>query len=163
MKLYELTDNYRQLLELSEDETENSEALDTTLEMLQDSIEDKVENVVKAIRILESQKQMFKNEATIMNNKAKVVDNRINSLKEYINNSLEVAKMENVEAGLFKVRRQKNNPSVEVTSESLLPTEFLIKETSIKADKKAILKALKEGKEFEGATYAPEKYHIRIQ
>ena len=52
MRLYELAQNYAELLDRAEEM--ESDALVDTLESLQDAIEDKAENIAKFIRTLEA-------------------------------------------------------------------------------------------------------------
>ena len=60
MKLYELAQNYAQLLEMAEEM--ESDALVDTLEALQGEIEEKAENIAKLVKNLEADAKIIKEE-----------------------------------------------------------------------------------------------------
>ena len=62
---------------------------------------------------------------------------------------------------LFSFNVQNNPPTVEVSDEKLIPKEFFV-EQSPKLDRKALLAALKDGKEIEGAIIKQTK-SLRIR
>lgn len=82
-------------------------------------------------------------------------------MKNYAQTMLETSGIQKVDAGLFKVRIQKNPPSVEIIDEKKIPDEYKIPQDP-KIDSKKLLNDLKSGKEIEGAKIADEKYHLRI-
>lgn len=167
-KLYELTSDYikfneyaNQVLE-SEDLTDDDlQMLIDTLDAINDSIERKVENTVKLMKNIEGDIAAYKAEEERLKKRRIVQENTYKRLKEYVQNMLEIAGIQKINAGLFKVRLQKNPPSVDVFDERKVPDEYKIPQDP-KIDSKKLLNDLKAGKVIEGAKIAEEKYHLRI-
>lgn len=162
-KLYELADSYERLLEMIEDETVSLEDIQDTLESIEDLAELKIENIAKIIKMTEGNIEIFKAEEKRLANQRKSMENKVKSLKDYLLISLDKMKKDKVEAGLFKVRKQKNPDSVVVLNPHELPDEFKIPQEP-KIDMTSLKSAvLKEGREINGVEKAPVSYHIRIQ
>lgn len=168
-KLYELTDDYIKFVNYANAILENEDLTEEDLEMLVDTldsissaIEDKVENIVKFMKNLEGDIEAYKREEERLKKRRTVQENTYKRLKEYLQNMLEVSGMHKVDAGLFKVRIQKNNPSVEIVDEAKIPDEYKIPQEP-KIDKKKLLNDLKNGSVVEGAKIAEVSYHLRIQ
>lgn len=168
-KLYELTDDYIKFVNYANAILENEDLTEEDLEMLVDTldsissaIEDKVENIVKFMKNLEGDIEAYKREEERLKKRRTVQENTYKRLKEYLQNMLEVSGMHKVDAGLFKVRIQKSNPSVEIVDEAKIPDEYKIPQEP-KIDKKKLLNDLKNGSVVEGAKIAEASYHLRIQ
>lgn len=159
MKLYELTSNYVQVLEMAEEM--EMDALKDTLESIQDAIEDKAENIAKLIKCLEADAKAIKEEEQRLADRRKSIENKIASTKEYLQNQLEVSGLQKVKRPTITVAIQNNPPSVEIADESLIPTDYMIPQPS-KIDKKSILTALKEGLVIEGCSLKQSK-GVRIR
>ena len=132
-----------------------------TLDAIEDTIEHKVENIIKFLKHLESEINAYKAEEMRLQRKRKSLENKFNGLKEYTKQMLELAGFEKIKAGLFNVRLQKNPPAVIIKDESLIPQEYRIPQPDL-IDKKKILQAITNGIKVEGAELAPESRHLRI-
>jgi hypothetical protein len=149
MKLYELTANYNQLLEMAEEM--DTDTLKDTLESIQEAIEDKAENIGKLIRCLEADCKAIKEEEQRLADRRKSIENKIIGTKEYLFNQMEVSGIDKVKRPTLTVSIQNNPPSVEIADESLIPSDYMLPQPS-KIDKKAILTALKDGLIIEGCS-----------
>lgn len=149
MKLYELTTNYNQLLEMAEEM--DADTLKDTLESIQEAIEDKAENIGKLIRCLEADCKAIKEEEQRLADRRKTLENKISGTKEYLFNQMEVSGIDKIKRPTLTVSIQNNPPSVEIADESLIPTDYMVPQPS-KIDKKAILTALKYGLIIEGCS-----------
>lgn len=147
MKLYELTANYAQLMELAEEI--DATALYDTLASIEEEIEDKAENIAKLIKNLNADVDAFKAEEKRLAERRKSVENKVTSLKEYLQNQLEVAGIDKVKRPTLTVSIQNNPPSVKVIDESLLSAYMIPVEP--KLDKKTLLADLKAGENILGA------------
>jgi transcriptional regulator of heat shock response len=148
VKLYELSQNYVQLLELADSLDE--ETFKDTLSSLEEAIEDKVENVAKLVRCLDADIEAIKTEEKRLADKRKALENKVASVKEYVQHEMEVAGLNKVKRPTVTVSIQANPPSVDVMDESLIPSIYMVPQPS-KIDKRAILTALKEGEFIPGA------------
>src|SRR5690554_4618189 len=162
-KLYELAESYEMLLDMIDNQDISVEDVQDTLEALEDSIGEKLENIVKIIRMTEGNIELFKAEEKRIQARRRTMENKVDSLKNYMQSTMIRLGMKKVETGTFKIRLQKNPDNISILDESKIPKDFYV-EQEPKLDKTAIKEAgLKERKEIEGVTKAPESYHVRIQ
>jgi uncharacterized protein YlxW (UPF0749 family) len=147
MKLYELTTNYLSVMEMAEEM--DTDTLKDTLESIEEEIHDKAENIAKLVKNLNADVDALKTEEKRLADRRKSLENKVTHLKEYLQNQLEVAGLDKVKRPTLTVSIQNNPPSVKVIDEKLL-SDFMIPQDP-KLDKKAILTALKEGQEVNGA------------
>lgn len=147
--IYELNKNYQEvsaLLETAETE-EELQAINDTLEMLDCSIEEKVENTAKYIKNMESDIEGIKVEINRLTTLKKQKERNTEWLKSNIEYTLKNKGIEKLEVGTFKCGYRKSE-SVEVDDLNAIPSDYT--KTEIKADKIAIKKALKAGEEISG-------------
>jgi predicted nuclease with TOPRIM domain len=147
MKLYELTTNYLSVMDMAEEM--DTDTLKDTLESIEEEIHDKAENIAKLVKNLNADVDALKTEEKRLADRRKSLENKVIHLKEYLQNQLEVAGLDKVKRPTLTVSIQNNPPSVKVIDEKLL-SDFMIPQDP-KLDKKAILTALKEGQEVNGA------------
>lgn len=151
MKLYELTDDYLNLLEVAEELDE--ETFQNTLEAIEDAIEDKVENTAFLIRNLEADIKTLKDEEKRLKGRRQALENKVARMKDYLFEQLEKAGIDRVKRPLITVSVQNNPPSVKVIDEKLIPSSFMIPQPP-KLDKKGILEKLKNGENVPGVELA---------
>jgi hypothetical protein len=166
--LYQLTEQYRKFNEFIENALDSDNVTEDdlqvyieTLEAIQDSIENKVENIAKFLKNIEGDIAAYKAEEERLQKKRKYLENKLKGLKEYTQSVLEMNGFEKIKAGTFNVRLQKNPPSVEVIDEKKIPVQYREPQPD-KILTKLILEDLKAGKVVEGARIADEKKHLRI-
>lgn len=167
-KLYELGEQYRafnQFVDAAWDRDDLSEddlqMYIETLESIQDEISVKVENIAKFMKNIEGDIKAFKEEEERLAKKRKYLQNKYDGLKSYTQSVLEVNKIDTVNAGIFKVKLQKNPPSLNILDESKVPDTYKIPQPA-KIDSKAILADVKAGKNIEGVELVTDKKHLRI-
>jgi len=149
MKLYELTGNYLILQQMLE-EAEDQQAILDTIESIEAVIEEKADNYARIIKNLEADIAGIKTEEQRLADKRRTLENNVKWLKGNLEESMRATGKTKFKTTLFSFGIQKNPPSVEILDESKVPEEFLIPQNPV-VDKKAILAALKEGKEFDFA------------
>lgn len=147
MKLYELTADFQTIQSMIE---EGQEGLEDTLESIELAIEDKLENIGKVIRNLESEANAFKEEEKRLADKRRSLENEVKNLKQYAEMQLKATGERKVKAGLFTFAIQKNPPSVVINDEKLIPERFYVP-VEPKLDKASLKEMLKEGAEIPGA------------
>lgn len=159
MKLYELTQNYAELMEMVEEV--DGQAFTDTLATLEEEINEKAENIAKFIRNLEAERDAFKAEIDRLAAKKSSRDNKIKSLKEYLQFELEKAKIKKVKGSILTVALQKNAPSLKTEDETHIPKEFYV-EQEPKLDRKLLLTHIKAGHEIKGVEMVQSE-SIRIR
>lgn len=147
--IYELNKNYQYVSELLETaETEDElQVINDTLELLQCSIEEKVENTAKYIKNVESDIEGIKAEINRLTALKKQKERNTEWLKTNIEYALKTKGIDKLEVGTFKCGYRKSE-SVEVDDLKSIPSDYI--KTEIKPDKTAIKKALKAGEEING-------------
>jgi predicted nuclease with TOPRIM domain len=154
MKLYELTDNYMQLIELADQLDE--ETFRNTLESIQDSIEDKVENTAKVIKSIEADVLAIKEEEKRLKERRQALESRIDNIKDYLKEQLEKTGIDKVKRPTITVSIQNNPPKAEIVDEKTIPLTYKIPQPA-KLNKKAILEAMKNGEKVPGAVLVQER------
>jgi hypothetical protein len=146
MKLYSLTNDYQQVLNLIED---GAEGLQDTLEAIEDAIEDKVENIGKVIKTIDAEVAGLKAEEQRLSDRRKSLENNTKRIKQYAEQSMQDAGMKKIKGQLFTFSIQKNPPSVDILDESLIPEIFFDQPEPV-LNKKLLLSELKNGFEYKG-------------
>ena len=124
MKLYELTGAFNQVADMLEYDSENTAIIDT-LESIDLAIEEKADGYAKLIRNQEASSKAF--------------DEEIKRMKLSLQNAMVEIGKTKFKTDLFSFNIQKNQPSVEIIDETLIPDKF--KKITIDFDKTAIKKA----------------------
>ena len=148
--IYTLNKDYAELsamLEAAETE-EEIQAIQDTLEMINVSIEEKLENTGKFIKNTESDITGIKAEIERLTAMKKTKENFVERLKNNVEFALKEKGLETLTVGTFKAGYRKSE-SVEIINLNVIPADFT--KVEIKADKTAIKKALKAGETVEGA------------
>lgn len=107
-KLYELTNNYRNLTELIDREDIELDLIQNALTECKGDIVEKVDNIVKLIRNVESDIEGYKTEEKRLNAKRKTLENTVISLKNYLDSSVKGLGLTEVKTKLFTCKFQKN-------------------------------------------------------
>lgn len=148
-KLYELTQNYNNLLELVDNPDVPTEMLEESLNSIDDEIDTKAENIAKVIKSIESDIAGLKGEEKRLADRRKSLEGRIDNLKEYVEGSMRAVGKEKIRGKAFTLGIQRNAPSVDIIDEDVIPEQYFI--TKKELSKKDILVALKKGEEVPGA------------
>nr|DAE93542.1 MAG TPA: resistance protein [Caudoviricetes sp.] len=154
MKLYELAENYNELLALLDNEEATAEELADTLDGINDAIEVKVDNICRVRKYLEGKVEVYNAEAKRLTALAKQAENNADSMKNYLDEQLKRMNIQKMDTELFKLSYRKSD-SVNVIDLDAVPDAY--KKITIAADKAAIKKAIKEGAEVAGAELVTNK------
>lgn len=146
MRLYEITDEINELLDLLEDEEGNEDEIQERLAELNKDFENKFDGYMKAYRNVEAQEAAVRMEANRLKNRA----DKLKKTQDRIKNSLLVAMKttgkNKIETELFSATLRQNAPSVVVDDEGLIPDEFWKPQPS-KIDTKGLSAFLKKNKD----------------
>ncbi|BDU87276.1 hypothetical protein SNUCP2_03590 [Clostridium perfringens A] len=160
MKLYELTQNYRNLESLldnlGEQEGLTVEMIHGALGQVEDDINTKIENTCKVIKEIESDSIGIGEEIKRLSALKKQKENTVKKLKEYVEFEMNGIGLTKVEGKLFKISFI-NTKVVNVTDQSKLEERFINRKVTETANKTEIKKALKNGEIIEGAELVENK------
>lgn len=158
-KLYEIANEYAELANSDMD----ADMISDTLEGIQGEFEDKAEQILAIIKNEQALESALKSEAKSLTERAKACTNRIQSMKQYLANSMETMELKKVNAGIHSLSVRKGVQSVNIIDLEKLPSNFVEYETTIKADKNLIKEKLKLGEKIEGAELVTGKSTLLIK
>lgn len=118
-------------------DSENAAIIDT-LESLDLAIEEKADGYAKLIRNQEASSKAFDEEIKRMRERKQAVDNNVKRMKLSLQNAMVEIGKTKFKTDLFSFNIQKNQPSVVIIDETLVPEKF--KKVTIDFDKTAIKK-----------------------
>ncbi|MES1053547.1 siphovirus Gp157 family protein [Bacillus thuringiensis] len=140
MRLFDLTNNYRELQMMIEDGVDPS-ALEDTLQAIEESIQDKAQNIALLIKNLEADTEAIKLEEKRLAERRRAVENNCKNLKDYLYQQMT----------LLEVKRIKGTIVTDIAEDAIVPPEYMIPQPP-KIDKKSLLAAVKDGMQWDGIT-----------
>lgn len=149
MRLYELTEAYKNIWDLVEDGDVDPQALEATLKQVEEDINAKAGNIAKLIKSIEAEAQVIRLEEKRLSDRRRALENKKDCIKRYLEEQLASAGIDKVKTPLFTVSIQNNSPSVELIDESLIPEKYVVITRTFA--KKEILEAVKNGEDIPGA------------
>lgn len=163
MTLYELTNDWLQLMTMLE-EGADEDVINDTLEGLDYEIEQKADGYARVIRNMEADIAGLKTEIDRMTNRKKVLENNITRLKVNLQNSMEITGKTKFKTDLFSFNVQANPAAVIMDEQYLenIPEEYLIPQEP-KIDKKKLAADLKAGVDLEGIAHLEQSRSLRIK
>ena len=163
MTLYELTNDWLQLMIMLE-EGADEDVINDTLEGLDYEIEQKADGYARVIRNMEADIAGLKTEIDRMTNRKKVLENNITRLKVNLQNSMEITGKTKFKTDLFSFNVQANPAAVIMDEQYLenIPEEYLIPQEP-KLDKKKLAADLKAGVDLEGIAHLEQSRSLRIK
>lgn len=162
--LYRINKAYENALNNFTVDEETGEILyfnDKELIKLDDDYRVKVDNIACYIKDLQALSNEIKAEKTALEDRLKANDKKIDTLKNYVANSLEMRVMNKIETARNKLSLRKST-SLIVEDEKLVPRKYINKVVTEKIDKKAITEVIKSGKSVKGC-YLQENMNLQIK
>jgi hypothetical protein len=154
LALYELAAQYRQLQDLADTDDLPAEVIRDTLEGLTGELEAKSINVAKFVLSLEAHADAISDAAKQMTDRAQRVRNRAESIRAYLLFQMQATGTTKITCPEFTMAVRSNPPAVGLRDDVELPAEYMAKPPEPpppRPDKRAILDALKSGKQIDGA------------
>lgn len=164
MKLYEIANNYMQVLQLAEAGELDKESVKDTLESISGEFEEKAKNCMMIVRQLESDAVSIKAEIERLKCLQDQSVKSAESLKEYIKYGMESIGRDRLDLGIFKLTLKSPTKAVEIVDASVIPEDYwrVIPETK-SVDKSLIATMIKTGKEIPGAKLVDGKRALLIK
>lgn len=149
MTLFEMSAAARELQVLLESGDIDEQTVLDTMESIGAS--EKLESYVYVQKNLEAEIDAFKAEIERMTERKKSLEAQVERLKNAQIAFMQASGQKSANAGTFKLTMRENK-SVEITDEAAIPAEYItVIPASTRPDKKAMLAALKNGAQIEGA------------
>lgn len=159
MKLHEMTKDYIGLLESDIPQDQLTDCLDS----IEDAIEEKASNIVKVVECLSGDVSVLDAEIKRLQARKKAITGNQERLKDYLRHNMEATGISKIKHPLFNISLGKPIVTADVIDVDFLPDEYVTVEVTTKADKRAILKALKDGEEIPGAVLSTGKSRLLIK
>lgn len=129
MNIYEIADNYIELLRLMETEDLDADCLKDTIEAVEGDFEIKAENYAKIIKNLESDIAGFKAEEERLSTKRKTLERNIENMKKALYEAMKITGKEKFKSGVFSFSINKNGGKIPICLDvdvEKLPKQFVI-------------------------------------
>lgn len=133
--LYELSNHFQNLL--------NADNEDFTQDLAQAEydLREKMIDCIKYAKSLHADAMAIKEAVEAMNDRRVKMEKRAAQMRDYVLENMQVTDIKNIECTYFKISRRLNPPSVLITDEDLIPSEFKRIKTIVEIDKTAIKSA----------------------
>lgn len=161
-KLYEISAQFKELQAIANDD-EMAVAVADTLESMEGEFNEKANAIVSMVLNMDGDVEPIDSAIERLQARKKVIQNKQASLKNYLRENMERTGINKISCPLFTITCVEGRELAYIDNEEALPDEYLSVKTTISPDKTAITKALKEGKEIEGAHLERAKSSIRIK
>lgn len=162
--LYELTNNYEEVLNMLYDEDIDEQMVLDTLESIEGDIEDKADGYAKIIKELLGDVEKIKKEKQRLEVRQKAFENRAELLKNNLQNTLKQIGKTKFKTELFSFNIQKNGGKLPLIIDDIekVPNEYF-KHTEKELDNTKIREAIDSGKEISFAHYGEQGESLRIK
>ena len=150
MRLYELTENYTNLLELLGDPTIDNEVVQKAISEMEGSIEEKAEGYAKVRQTLLAEAAACKAEEERISNMRKTRENRASYLLEAMANAMRSMNKPEITTPIGVWKFGKNPPAVHITNEAAILDKYW-KHPAPVLDKEAIKRDIKAELNVPGA------------
>ena len=159
--LYQLTNDYENVLNMLYDEDIDEQMILDTLEGIEGEIEDKADGYAKIIKELEAKRDARKAEVKRLTESAKVFENRANVLKQNLFNTMKQTGKTKFATDLFSFNIVKNGGKQALTIDGDVPEEYT--KTIIENDTDKIRQALENRENLPFAHLEPRGESLRIK
>lgn len=146
--LYELTEQFQELLSMALDPDVDEQALADTMEAIDGEIEVKAEGYAKVMKELDADVSAIKAEIARLTERKKSIETNIDRMKRSLESAMRLTGKTKFKTSLFSFIIQKNPASLKIDNPDRVPEEFLIPQDP-KIDTVSIKKELKEGTVFD--------------
>ena len=155
LNLYQLTDQYQQLLDFLQsvdtNDRENQQIFKDTLDSITDAIDVKAEGYAMVINQMKADLKMLKEERNRYEIRINALTNNINRMNNALFEAMKLTNKEKIKSPRFSIWIQNNPPSLEVLDELAIPSKYYVEQLP-KLDRRNLLADLKAGQQIDGAT-----------
>ena len=150
---FEMATQYRQLAELLAEQHDDEQVIADTLESLSGPLDERLENLAKMVRNLESAADGVQKTMESLQARHAALERATERGRKLILDLMQTARRERVTTALFSLAIKKNPSLVVIDQEAALPPAYLIHHDAPPPtpNKKAIANALKAGISVSGA------------
>jgi len=160
--LYQITESYKELAALADDES-LAEAVRDTLLAVAGEFQDKGKALACVLLNMDGDVEAIDVQIARLAHRKQSIISRQASMKDYLRENMDACGIKKIAHPLFSITCVPGREIAVIDQESALPDEMITVKTVVSPDKNAITKALKEGLEVPGAHLERAKSSIRIK
>lgn len=161
LSLYDITNNFKIIMENEEITEELKEQLKNELTIL---LQQKSNNVIGYTKNIELTINAMKEEEKRISDNRKSLENKLSKFKDYVKECMENNGISKVETGIGTLSIAKSPLSVEIVNEDEIPAEFKQEVITTKIDKKLIADNFKAtGELINGVVIHTDNTNLRIK
>lgn len=162
MQLYNIAENYTQLMEMAENGANPDELVDA-LNDVQDAAEEKLNHILFVIRNMSASIDAIKAEENRLKERRVAIEKQQDSMKQYMIENMAKLDIKRVDNGVLKASYVKPKPMLNVLDDMEVPDNYKKIETKVSLDKRQLLADLKDGQEIEGVELSQSKASLLIK
>lgn len=152
--LFQLNDQFK---ELSQRDDLDPTILADTLDAIEDTWTDKVNNIANWIESLDADVDWLTKKKRSISDELTYRKNLRNNLMVYLTSAIDDRGLKEVRTDNFILRPRSYRQRTVIEDENKIPEKFTVTETVTKPDKQALYKALKSGEQVPGAHLKPNR------
>lgn len=164
LKLYEISNQFQALEQLTDSDDLPAEVIKDTLEALEGDFDSKAVQVAKFVLSLEANAAAIDGAAKAMGQRSARIAKRAENIRAYLQFHMQAFEKKRIETPDLVITRRTNPPAVVITDEHAVPERFWVEPPppSKRLDKKAIKSAIDAGERVDGAyVEAAERLEIK--
>ena len=146
MTLYDLTNDFKTVLEMAQDPDIDEQAIRDTLESIGGDIEIKADGYAKVIKELLANTEVLASEIKRLSERKSAILNKVDTMKSMLTYAMNSTGKTKFKTDLFSFNVQKNPPTLVVDDVDKIPQEYWISQEPT-LDKSAIKNFIKNGGE----------------
>ena len=164
MTIYEITNDYLQLMQMMDDPELDPQTLADTMEGIEGELEDKADNYARVMKNMEADLNGIKAEIDRLSTRKKTIENNIKRMKEALQFSMETTGKTKFMTELFSFGIRKNAPAVVMDEPYIenVPERFL-KYSDPTINRSAIKEAIQNGEDLEGLAHLEQSSSLSIR
>lgn len=159
MKLYELTEQYQELMDICEET--GLEFVADTIEAITGEFNEKATNIGFVNKNLSANIEMLDNEIKNLQARKKAMQNNQERLKDYLRENMQATGITKIQCPLFNITLRNPVKAVQVDDASLLPDKCV--KLTVSPDKTVIKAMIKAGEDVPGAHLVDGKSAVIIK
>ena len=162
--LMDLTNDFRQIMEMMDDPDLDPQTLKDTMEGIEGALEDKFDGYAAVIRIMTSQMKLLKEEKDRIEARMKSWENNVKRMKELMTLSMQTTGKVKFKTAQNSFWVQKNPESVVVDAKSFedIPEDFL-RYKDPEPDKEKMKTAIKAGADLTSIAHIEQTEGVRFR
>lgn len=144
--LWQLSDAWIELEAMLDED--DDEAVRNTIELIEGSLQDKVDSICRLIASWTAAEESFNEEIKRLQARKKAFGNRKKRLKDYLKYNLQRLNKPSLETDFYTVRVQQGRESIVIDNIEMIPEKYI--KVKKEADKTALKADMEEGREYAG-------------